>query len=101
MTLIDLDPRFIPAVKDGSKCATTRPGKRDYKVGPAVLRAGEEHMNVSIVNVQYKLLKDITKEELLKDGFDSLESLMNDALLIYYPDLTVEDEVTITEFKYA
>lgn len=101
MTKIALDPRFIPMVKDGSKSATTRPGQRDYKEGPAVLEAGSEDLNVTITNVTYKKLKDITKEELSKDGFESLDSLMNDALLIYYPNLTIEDEVTITEFVYA
>lgn len=95
---IKLNNKYVSQIKDGTKTKTTRFGRRDYQLGRASLSSSTESISVEIIGITYKKLVHLTEEDAIADGFDNERALMAE-LLIYYPDLTVLDEVTIVEFR--
>ena len=97
MTVINLDPRYIPAVIDGRKTATIRLGRRSYHPGWAILKADGSGISVCIESVRYCRMADLTELDAQRDGFKSLDELLA-ALQEFYPQISPEDEVTIVAF---
>lgn len=99
MTKIALDPIFIPLVEDKVKRQTARPNRRDIPLGNAVLEAGDRDLNIEVTSVTYKTLGSVTHEEVLLDGFKNINELLK-ALRVYYPDISLNDEMTLIGFDY-
>jgi len=83
----------------GEKTSTIRKGKRNEKVGDKLTFhvAGEE-MTVEVTSTEEKEFSQLTLEDALKDGFDTLEEL-KEAMKFHYPDVEDTDTVTIINFK--
>ena len=95
--VLDLADKFLPLVFDGRKRTTVRKGQRTIKKGPALLRSEEQTLPIKIVGKHYKKYSELTREDAVRDGFNSLQEL-RDALHEFYPDLADSDTVTVVEF---
>jgi hypothetical protein len=95
--VINLDPRFISAVREGRKTATIRLGRRDYNTGWALLKIKTNNIPIQIQDVRHCRLVDLTDTDARRDGFSSLNELFA-ALREFYPYIQLDDEVTIVFF---
>ena len=81
----------------GSKKITIREGHRDYRVGePVILCDPDESFCVKadITGVRHCRAYQVTEEEMRRDGYNSLQEVL-ESLRTYYPDLSEYTNVTI------
>ena len=87
-------------VLSGKKQITIRQGYRDYSNGPTLI--GCHILNWAtlkqITSVHYALFKNITLKELQDDGFQNHDEAL-DRLHRWYPDLTIDSEMTIIRWE--
>jgi hypothetical protein len=98
MTIVPLARRFLPLVLSGQKNSTIRKGVRRWAVGPAVIASEGVRVKARITDIRVKTLADLTDEDAVRDGFQSLPQLRQ-ALLEFYPSLSPSDKVTIASFR--
>lgn len=75
-----------------------RRGRREYRLGQSILRAGPRDVPIEIRDVRHCKLRDLTHEDARRDGFSSLEELQR-ALFSFYPELLPDDELTLVDFE--
>lgn len=106
---IAFSPDLIRSVALGLKTVTIRKGKRNWQPGLALAecRAEERGVTVLITNVRHCLLKEVTAEEWLDDGFevgqlglteDDLKTILR-IMRRHYPDLTWDSPVTVVRWE--
>lgn len=82
------------------KNITIREGHRDYTVGPVLI--GCHILNWAclrqITNVKHTMLKFVSKEDLLEDGFNNLDECIA-SLKQWYPNINSESKVTVIKWK--
>jgi hypothetical protein len=98
MLIVPLARRFLPLVRSGAKKSTIRKGLRPWTIGPAIIGSQGEELKVSITDVRFTTAASLTEADAFRDGFRSLEELLN-ALKEFYPDLSASDEITIASFR--
>jgi hypothetical protein len=82
------------------KLTTIRKGRRSIDLGELRLESVEtkRHEIVEVITVYYTRLKQVNTEDLKNDGFrDHLD--MWEQMKRFYPDIQLEDEVTVVKFK--
>ncbi len=98
--MLHLLPRYVRDVLSGRKTATIRLGRKGVKRGDIVYLAagGRPFAKAKIVKVVEKKLKELTPEEIRKDGHGSFRELLSDLRRIY-PVISPEDTVTYIEWR--
>lgn len=84
-------------VANGSKKSTSRRGKRDINLGPMVIKMTEnpaETLIVDVIGVDYCLLGNITNDEAIKEGYESIDALRY-KLECIYGELPEDEEFTL------
>lgn len=94
-----LNSEFVELVKTGYKESTVRKGRRSVQAGSnLVLTDGSENqVAVHVTNVKMKRFDELTEPDARRDGFDSLEHLL-EALKSIYPQINSRDLVTVISF---
>ena len=93
-------PRYVKDILSGKKRATVRLGKRGVREGMTIFLAvgGRPFARARVVRVSFKKLKDLSPEEVRKEGHSSLSDLLKELRRIY-PVISPEDEVTYIEWQ--
>jgi len=104
-TIIEIDAALMDNVREGSKVVSIRPGRRDYPLGPALVRDSggvEEDIEVTILRLSYCRLKHVPYVDLaVWAGDKTTHVALRDVLSSRYPDITMDDEVTVIRFRVA
>lgn len=85
----------------GQKKITIREGHRAHSKGPAILccdRWGPWAVMVDIVDIKYRLLSEVTREEWEADGFTSQDDLLA-GMRVFYHTLELSSPVTVVRWK--
>jgi hypothetical protein len=88
-------------VLDGLKKITIREGHRNYTLGPVMIGCHLLSWATlrTITKIQWKLLKEVTDEEMFADGFISQDDMMA-GLRQFYPNIGLDSPVTVVEWEY-
>lgn len=97
---VALNSKFFPLVRAGSKSSTVRKGERDVRAYESlILTDGSNNdITVRVTDVKIKRLDELTETEARRDGFESIQDLI-EGLKEFYPNITLQDPVTIIGFK--
>ena len=96
-----IEDKFIDQIIVGSKVSTIRYGLIFLSDKLISFNSEERRINVILERVDYsKSFGDLTQENALNDGFQSLEELKKE-LKKFYPDILDSDQISIIHFKYA
>ncbi|AEA46390.1 ASCH domain-containing protein [Archaeoglobus veneficus] len=100
MTAINFDKEYVPLILEGKKRTTVRKGIKSYPVGKVVyLTANNEPFaRARVVKAVIKRVRELTDEDAIKDGFDSVEELIK-ALKRIYGSLRDDEFVTVVHFE--
>lgn len=98
MQQIKIDTKYVPLVLNGTKIQTIRFGRREYKLGPAVLVADSKQIPVNITNVDFISSDRLDVYDAKADGFNTLNELKS-ALLLHYPEITDQSLITVVSFE--
>ena len=94
-----LKREYGESVLSGRKKATIRLGEVRPKYSEVIIHSGGRPIaKVRITGIDVKKIKDLTLEDALLDGFNSVEELL-EALRRTYGDIGPEDTVTIIKFE--
>ena len=88
-------------VLDKTKKGTSRKGKRDIVKGELLFKMTEDETRQAIVNVtdvRYVPYCDITEEDAIKEGYESLEDLQ-DILTRIYGEIAPDETFTFVEWE--
>jgi hypothetical protein len=93
---------LFPALKNGGKRVTIRKCRRDIQLGKLVFAPTTpdkklKPVKVSVTEVRYKRLRDVTVDEAMADGFWDADHMYR-GMKTYYPNLKRTDEVTFVIF---
>ena len=93
-------PRYVKDILSGRKVATVRLGKKGVRPGMIVYLAvsGRPFAKARVVSVRVKKLKELTTEEIKKEGSRSFSELVKELRQIY-PVISPEDEITYIEWR--
>lgn len=92
--------RFAKLILSGVKTTTIRLGKVIPKCREIIIHSeGRPIAEAKIKNTIYKKVKELTDEDAKKDGYSSVDELLNDLKNIYGVDIKPDDDVTIIEFE--
>ena len=93
-------PRYVKDILSGKKRATVRLGKKGVRPGMTIYLSvgGRPFAKAKVVAVRYKKLKELTEEEVKKEGYRSVSELLRELRKIY-PVISPEDEVTYIEWR--
>lgn len=94
---LPLDARYFHLVRTGKKRSTIRAGKRVIPLGVARLVGGVDSARVIVTAVETKSFSDLTEEDALRDGFESVGQLKR-ALHSFYPDIDDSKPMTVINF---
>jgi len=99
---IALSPSLVEPVLLERKRCTIRKGLRNYELGPnrIVVANTSQVIPIVITEVRHKRLHQLTKQEAQSDGFKTI-GLLYSGLLEFYPDLYLDDWMTIIYFRLA
>ena len=99
--LIAPDHQMRTDILFGTKTITIREGYRDYHEGRPVMiccHIVPWAVLATITSVRYCTLNEVTEEENRADGFESREDMLG-GMQKYYPDMTLDSEVTVIRWK--
>jgi len=93
-------PKYVKDVLSGKKRATVRLGRKGVREGMVIYLAvgGRPFAKARVVRVSHKRLKELTPDEIRKEGYRSLPELLRELRKIY-PVISPEDEVTYIEWQ--
>lgn len=94
---LDLNAALVQSLDRGHKRVTVRKGRRNIQLGMLAYRPTDRSMLerwVQVNEVRYKRLRDLTEQEATLDDGHTPVSLGFE-LARYYPDLRLDDEVTV------
>lgn len=87
-------------ILSGEKTVSIRTGFRRYKPDTTIMLGCHWKswaVLATVTKVRYCILKDVTPEEVRKEGFGNLNELFSD-LKQYYSDINWESQVTVIEW---
>lgn len=100
MDILKLRKEMFPAIYSGKKTCTSRQGIRNFTLYDKLMLVATEdssiHTEVIVTNVRYCKFDELTKEEAVKEGYESLEELKETLNRIY--DISKDDNFTLVEF---
>ncbi|AGO47648.1 hypothetical protein Phi17218_115 [Cellulophaga phage phi17:2_18] len=98
MQELKLAEDIFDALEKG-KTTTIRKGRRDIKLGNLLFESLETNRKevVSVLNIHYCKLSNVYDGDLKNDGFKDHQDMW-DQMKRFYPDLTLDDEVTTIKF---
>ncbi|MDH5367657.1 MAG: hypothetical protein OEW67_11750 [Cyclobacteriaceae bacterium] len=84
---------------DTGKTTTIRKGRISISLGELLLQstALKREETVLVKMVYFCLLKDVMQDDIINDGFDDHDD-MSEKMKRFYPDITLETEVTVVRF---
>jgi ABC-type lipoprotein export system ATPase subunit/GNAT superfamily N-acetyltransferase len=91
-------PELLAAIKDGTKQATVRRGRRIFEPGLLLLTSGDDTVAVRVTASMQKRFAELTDEDAHADGVANIEKLRN-ALHSIYPGLGERDTITVVHFE--
>ena len=96
---LQITPRFMGRIRDGTKRSTIRSGRREFAPGDSLTFWDEDGGGLTVVvsQVIYKNVADLTAGEAVIDGFGSLDELLGELVRIY-PNLFPDSPVTVIGF---
>jgi hypothetical protein len=94
---VAIDPSLVSSIRNRQETVTIRRGHRTYPLGPASFKAADVEIQIDILRLEYKTVKDLTDQDAINDGERTLDSLKS-ALRGFYPTLSDSDEVTLVYF---
>ena len=103
-SILIVDVQVMAKVIKGEKKITIRDGYRDYVLGKVVFVVDSAFGVTTIATVnrikrlQWKLLKDVTHEEMNAEGFFSTEEMLK-GLRRFYPEIDILSPVTVIEWE--
>lgn len=100
MDTLNLRKEMFPAIYSGKKTSTSRQGIRDFTLYDKLIFVATEdssiHTDVIVTNVKHCKFDELTEEEAIKEGYESLEELKETLNKIY--DISKDDNFTLVEF---
>ena len=100
MNTLKLRKELFPAIYSGKKTCTSRQGIRNFTLHDKLTFVATEdnsiHTDVVITNVKHCKFDGLTKEQAVKEGYESLEELKEVLKKIY--DISKDDNFTLVEF---
>lgn len=99
MQRLTLYEDVFDALEKGKR-TTIRKGRRDIALGKLSFESTDTKRQqiVEVITVYYTRLKNVNAEDLKNDGFkDHLD--MWEKMKRFYPDILLEDEVTVVKFR--
>ena len=92
--------RFVDLILSGKKTTTIRLGRVVPKHDEIIIHGGGRPIaKAKIKRVVYKRVRELTEEDARKDGYNSLEELLQDLEDVYGRRVYPDDIVTIIEFE--
>ena len=91
-------PELLAAVKEGTKRATVRRGRRSFDPGLLLLLSGNDTVAVRVTSIVQKRFSALTDEDAHADGVANVQALRN-ALHSIYPGLGERNTITIVYFE--
>lgn len=100
MKTLQFPKEYKKALLSGRKCCTIRLGTKWIEEGTMIrITAGNDEIGEAVVTrVTRKKLRDVSEEEVKKDGFRNFQELYK-ALKKHYKDISLNSPVTIIEFE--
>ncbi|PKR81922.1 hypothetical protein CW751_00880 [Brumimicrobium salinarum] len=100
MQKLTLYEDVFDALENG-KLTTIRKGRRDITLGKLLFESTVEGRQkiVDVVTVYYSRLENVNIEDLENDGFKDHHDMWK-KMQRFYPDITLEDEVTVIRFNH-
>ncbi len=97
--MLHFRPEYVRAILSGRKRSTIRIGARHVRPGMVIVLAagGKPFAKARVVSVKRKRIREITEDEIRKEGFSDFAELYA-ALRSHYPGISLDDEVTIIEW---
>lgn len=100
MDVLKLRKEMFPVIYSGKKTCTSRQGIRNFTLYDKLMFVATEdnsiRTEVIITNVRHCKFDELTKEEAIKEGYESLEELKETLKKIY--DISKDDNFTLVEF---
>jgi ABC-type ATPase with predicted acetyltransferase domain len=93
-----LFPDALAAVKEGSKRATVRRGRKPFSPGLLLLSSGCDTVPVRVTSVVHKRFSDLSDEDAHADGVSNVQELRK-VLSSIYPGLGDGNTVTVVHFE--
>ncbi len=91
-------PELLATVKEGTKRATVRRGRKSVELGLLLLSSGDDTFAVRVTSTVQKSFSTLTNDDAYADGVATVEELRN-ALLSIYPGLGDRSIVTVIHFE--
>lgn len=92
--------RFAKLILDGIKTTTIRLGKVIPKCSEVIIHSeGRPIAEAKIKSVVYKRVRELTEEDAKRDGYSSLQELIEDLRNMYNVNIRLDDVVSIIEFE--
>lgn len=85
---------------ENGKRTTIRKGRRNIALGKLMFESTQEGRQkmVDVVMVSYTRLENVNSEDLENDGFKNHQDMW-EKMQRFYPDIGLEDEVTVVKFE--
>jgi len=98
--MLHFRPEYVKDILSGKKCSTIRLGERKVRPGMVVVLAsqGKPFARARIVSVKKKKVRELTRDDVRREGFSDFTELYA-ALRSIYPRISLDDEVTIIEWR--
>lgn len=98
MQKLTLFEDIFDALENG-KLTTIRKGRREIALGKLLFESTEtkRQLMVDVTTVYFTRLETVNKEDLENDGFKSHQDMW-EKMKRFYPDIQLEDEVTVVKF---
>ncbi|MFA8434864.1 MAG: ASCH domain-containing protein [Marinifilaceae bacterium] len=99
MTRIHFHEDFYEPIRRGEKTQTARLDEPVYPLGDAVADFSDgRSLPIQITKVSCKCFRNVSPEEVRKDGFESKEELWG-VLQGFYPNIQDSDFLMLVEFR--
>ena len=98
MQKLTLYEDIFDALEKG-KLTTIRKGRRNITLGKLIFESVTTNRKniVEVVAVYYSKLEEVNSEDIENDGFKNHQDMW-EKMLRFYPDIGLEDEVTVVKF---
>ena len=82
------------------KATTIRKGRLSIELGDLLFQSAEMNREqvVNVDEVYYSLLKDVKLEDVINDSFKDHDDMV-EQMKRFYPDITLDTEVTVIKFE--
>ena len=80
------------------RLSTVRLGRRDYKLGSAVIVSKNKHIPIEITDVTFTTVGLLDNGVALSEGYNSVADLIGE-LRDFYPTISDESNVTVVRFE--